>query len=265
MRSTRTVRVAVYERSVRASLERIWENVLDWEHLPGLHRDSFASIRCLDAGDWGFTAQLVGRGSDTREMTVRVAVEKDALRYVTATVEGPGKGTEIWTQLTPKGAHETDIHVEFVVPNVEPERVATLGDAYRRLYTQLWDEDEAMMQRREAWLARLRDTKLERGARLELGLLSDVRAKLPLVLELGGRPWRVVALGDELIAHSTLCPHWLGPLDSAPVENGAVECPWHRYRFDIRSGKSCDGRSLRLSAPPRVVVSALGHVSLQLD
>jgi hypothetical protein len=28
---------ATYKREVHAGIERIWENVLDWEHLPALH------------------------------------------------------------------------------------------------------------------------------------------------------------------------------------------------------------------------------------
>jgi nitrite reductase/ring-hydroxylating ferredoxin subunit len=92
-----------------------------------------------------------------------------------------------------------------------------------------------------------------------------VRAKLPLVVELGGRPWRVVALDDDLVAHSALCPHFLGPLEDAPLEGGAVECPWHRYRFDVRSGRSCDGRGLRLAPAPRVLIGPDHRVSLVLD
>ena len=48
--------VATYRRAIGASLERVWENVLDWEHLPWLHSGSFADIKCLDAGDWGWRA-----------------------------------------------------------------------------------------------------------------------------------------------------------------------------------------------------------------
>ena len=36
------ISVAVYRRRIGASLERVWENVRDWEHLPWLHRQSFA-------------------------------------------------------------------------------------------------------------------------------------------------------------------------------------------------------------------------------
>src|SRR5262245_728757 len=134
MRGPRITSVATYERILPVSAERIWENVLDWEHLPGLHRDVFASVRRMDAGDWGWTALVRGRAGDPREMTIQVVLERDNLRYVTATIDGPGKGTEIWTTLDPKGEHETHIKVEFLVPDVTPERVTTLGDGYRRLY-----------------------------------------------------------------------------------------------------------------------------------
>jgi nitrite reductase/ring-hydroxylating ferredoxin subunit len=265
MRGIRIVSVATYERVLHVSLERIWENVLDWEHLPGLHRDAFSSVRRIDSGDYGWSAYVRARGApDGREMTIQVVLERENLRYVTATIDGPGKGTEIWTSLTPKGEHETHIRVEFLVPDVSPERIATLGEAYRRLYARLWDEDEAMMVRRARLLAAARRPKPERGLRLELGSLADVRAKLPLVIEMGGRPWRIAALDDDLVVHSAVCPHFLGPLEEAPLEGSVIECPWHRHRFDVRTGRSCDGRGLRLSAPPRIAIDA-ERVSLVLD
>ena len=260
MRRTRLTSVATYERVLPVSAERIFENVLDWEHLPSLHRGAFASIRRVDAGDWGWTAQLRGRGSDAREMTVQVVLHRDELRYVTATIEGPGKGTEIWTQLEPRGEHETAIRVEFLVPEVSPERRAALGAGYRALYAKLWDEDEGMMRRRQALLDAQRRPQ-RRGEALELGSLADVRAKLPLDVTLDGRPFRVVELDGTLVAHSTVCPHWLGPLEAGVREGSVIACPWHDYRFDLRTGRSCDGRGLRLGPAPSVRIEN-GRVSL---
>jgi nitrite reductase/ring-hydroxylating ferredoxin subunit len=262
MRRTRLTSVATYERVLPVSAERIFENVLDWEHLPSLHRGAFASIRRVDAGDWGWTAQLRGRGSDAREMTVQVVLHRDELRYVTATVEGPGKGTEIWTQLEPRGERETGIRVEFLVPEVSPERRATLGAGYRALYAKLWDEDEAMMVRRAKLLARARVPQPAPGTRVALGSLSDLRPKLPLVVEHAGRPWRVAEVDGELVAFSALCPHWLGPLEESPLSGATLECPWHGYRFDVRTGRSCDGRGLKLLLAPKVQVDEQGSASL---
>ncbi len=51
-------RVAVYRRTIRASLARAWENVLDWEHLPWLHRSAFSDIEHIDSGAWGWRARV---------------------------------------------------------------------------------------------------------------------------------------------------------------------------------------------------------------
>jgi nitrite reductase/ring-hydroxylating ferredoxin subunit len=261
MRRTRLTSVATYERVLPVSVERIWENVLDWEHLPSLHRDAFAHIRRIDSGDWGWSAAVRSRGAAAREVTLQVVLHRDELRYVTATVDGPGKGTEIWTQLEPKAEHQTGIRVEFLVPEVSPERRATLGAGYRALYARLWDEDEAMMVRRAKLLARLRAARPAPG-RVALGSLSELRAKLPFVVEHAGRPWRLEELDGEMVAFSALCPHKLGPLEDVPLEGSTVECPWHGYRFDVRSGRSCDGRGLELSKAPKVEVAPDSQVAL---
>jgi nitrite reductase/ring-hydroxylating ferredoxin subunit len=57
-------------------------------------------------------------------------------------------------------------------------------------------------------------------------------------------PWGTMALfviGDEVSALQAFCPHLEAPLFQGSVANGAVTCPWHRWRFDLRSG-ACLGR-----------------------
>lgn len=251
-------RVATYRRRLGASLERVWENVRDWEHLPWLHRTSFASIACEDEGAWGWRAQ-VGLAGGAR-IRLELAIEPDAPRYVARTLEGPGARAEIWTSVAEVDAATTDVEVAFWLPDVAPAHADALGAAYVALYTRLWDEDESMMVRRAHELAR----EKPHGApqRLALGPLADLRARLPLCVEWGGEPWRVIELGGSLVAHATRCPHRLGPLEDAPVEDGAITCPWHGWRFDVESGRALDGRRARLAAPPRVEVDAAGQAWL---
>src|SRR5262249_14083822 len=149
-------------------------------------------------------------------------LDRENLRYVTATTDGPGAGTEIWTFLEPAGEHETRIKVEFRVPDVSPERIATLGAGYRTLYAKLSDHDEAMMRRREPMLDPQRGRRPRSREALVLGAETDVRAKLPLDVVMDGRPLRVVELEGELVAHSTVCPHWLGPLEAGAREGSVV-------------------------------------------
>jgi nitrite reductase/ring-hydroxylating ferredoxin subunit len=239
---------------VRASLERVWENVHDWEHLPWLHGSNFSRIDLIDSGAWGWRAKIDLQPPTGGGLEIELVRASDADRYVTRTLSGPGAGTEIWTTLTPNGTDCTDVEVEFHVPGIAAAAAEAVGAGYTQLYTTLWDEDEVMMQQRAAGLA-------ARGARgaggpkdLELGTLAELRARLPLIVEFGERRYRIVADGDELAVHACDCPHWLGPLDSTRVTNGRIRCPWHGYEFEIRGGASTDGRGLKLARPPRLVV-----------
>ena len=38
-----------YDRVVAVGIARVWENVLDWEHLPALHSGQFHGITLLDS------------------------------------------------------------------------------------------------------------------------------------------------------------------------------------------------------------------------
>jgi nitrite reductase/ring-hydroxylating ferredoxin subunit len=254
--------VAVYRRTVGASLERVWENVHDWEHLPWLHDGSFADIELLESGDWGWKARTTPRNGSS--FVIELRREPDRERYCSKTLDGPGAGTEIWTGLVGAGDHATDVEVSFLVPGVAEESAAGLGRMFLSLYERLWDEDEAMMQRRESELARGRELS---GRQLiddpiELGPLDELREKLPLSVDVNGRPYRVVEIDGQLCIHSVVCPHLLGPLDVEPDEEGCVRCPWHGYRFDVRSGESAEGRALRLAPAPHIDIDAAGRVRL---
>ena len=233
--------VAVYRRRVHGPLALVWENVLDWEHLPWLHRRSFRSIEPIDAGRWGWRAR-VGL-APAGEIALEVLVERETGSYVARTLAGPGAGSEVRTRLASAGSELTDVAVSFHVPGAAPGRSA--GPALVALYTRLWDEDESMIARRAALLAHPRA-----AAELNLGRLAELRARLPLEVELAGWPVRVVELEGRLLAYVAACPHRLGPLEADG--GGELRCPWHGYRFELRSGKSCDGRALRLLPAPRV-------------
>ena len=247
-------KVATYRRTVHASTERVWENVHDWEHLPWLHRESFCAIEPLDRGDWGWRARIgLQPASEGRSIELELVLEPDEPRYVSRTLSGPGAGGEIWTRVEALDADRTAIEVEFWLSDVRPEESEALGAGFVKLYTRLWDEDEAMMERRTEQLARLGSRRLQRND-ASLGPLDVLRTRLPLVVAHAGRDWRIVEVAGQLFAHATVCPHLLGPLEHAALDGGCVVCPWHGYRFDVVSGRSADGQRLRLPAAPRVVI-----------
>jgi nitrite reductase/ring-hydroxylating ferredoxin subunit len=258
---------AVYRRTIGASLARIWENVLDWEHLPWLHRSSFLAIDLVhaDRDGWEAWVSLPPRAAPGRAR-VAVALHRPALFYWTRTLEGAGAGTEIRTTLAPRTPAATDITVEFFVPGLAAERAAQVGAFYVALYTQLWDEDEGMMTRRQAVLDDARPDAAAAGVdRVDLGPVDGLRARLPLVVALGARSIALADVDGAIVPYVATCPHLGGPLAAATVAGGVVTCPWHGYRFDVRTGASADGRTLRLPAAPRLVIDSAGNATLRAD
>lgn len=253
-RSKDLVGAAVYDREVGASLERVWENVYDWAHLPWLHGEDFSSIEKLDAGPWGWHARVGLSGGV--EVELELLTDEAAGHYVTRTLDGPGAPTEIWTRLEIRAQHRTAIRVEFCVLPVREESLHKIGEGYVSLYTRLWDQDEEMMRIRQAALAE-KPAVIRREARSEsvsLGPVDELRGRLPLVVDHGGRSWRIVEVAGELLAHDIRCPHQLGPLDGCRVIDGRIVCPWHGYVFDVGTGRSADDRELRLRTAPRITI-----------
>jgi hypothetical protein len=147
---------ATYAREIRAGIERVWENELDWEHLPALHDIYFNHVVLIEIGSWGWRVELTKAGTADRRMLLELQIDRVKARYCVRTLAGEGTGTEISTLLEPLGPQRTAIEVRFYLPEHRPERLAALGEKYRASYRHLWDQDEAMMMRREALLARSR-------------------------------------------------------------------------------------------------------------
>ena len=55
---------------------------------------------------------------------------------------------------------------------------------------------------------------------------------------------RAIALfrfGNSFYALDNVCPHRGGPLAEGSVQEDAVTCPWHGFRFDLKTGGNPDG------------------------
>lgn len=252
--------VGTYRRELPVTLERLYENALDWEHLPWLHRETFSSIELLERGDSWWRA-TVGLQRPTRERVIVLELSLDRAnhRWISATLEGPGAGTEIWTHAFSLGERCTEVVVDFFVPDVTPESRERVAAYLEELYSRLYDEDVWMMTERQSRL----DSKGERRSdahAVDIGPLDEVRGRLPIIVEVGDRSYRVVEVEGELYAHATVCPHMLGPLGDADVCDGVVECPWHGYRYDVRTGRNVGDAPYHLAPAPDVRVDPVTTV-----
>lgn len=201
------VEVGRYTRDLGASLERMIENALDWEHLPHTHASSFCAIRVMEHGPDGWRADATL--ADGRPAVVDLRLTENG--WITRTEMDGRTLSEISTVATVTGADTCQVDVRFLVHSPPPSREAAIGAAYQRLYARLYDEDERLMiARAEA---------LRRGP-------EALKLRRPVTLP-NGTP----------ATAPVYCPHQGLPLDAEPDANGLVTCPWHGYRVDIRSGR----------------------------
>lgn len=78
--------------------------------------------------------------------------------------------------------------------------------------------------------------------------ISDIPAPSTIKEFMAGRRFICVANVDgELYATDNTCPHWGGPLGQGTIENGRIVCPWHRWEYDPKTGKTPRKSDVRLA------------------
>jgi nitrite reductase/ring-hydroxylating ferredoxin subunit len=209
------IEVSRYERTLRAGVARLIENALDWEHLPHLHAGSFSSISLVSADDEGWTADATLAGGG--EIRLNLRLDPDRAGWITTTTQGDTAASRIESRCAPLGIDRCHVAVRFFVPAEAASAFPGIGAYYEALYERLYDEDEAMMMARHE--------AIQAGA---AGLAAR----------------RAVTLADGTETVMPLaCPHLGLPLSAEPDAHGIVTCPWHGYRFDVRSGRCVSGQS----------------------
>jgi nitrite reductase/ring-hydroxylating ferredoxin subunit len=263
----RVPHVGTYRRELPVSLERLYENAIDWEHLPYLHSSSFSRIERIESGDWGFRARVWTHPFEERRgLVIELKLDRDCRRWITRTLAGSGTGTEIWTHAFSLAERTTLVVVDFFVPGARESAVNRLRDYYHRLYARLYDEDVAMMTVRQTELDRIRAGHPSGKAMREvIGEIAELHARLPLETEFAGMRFKIIELDGKLVAFSTRCAHLMGPLGEGRIEGGVVECPWHGYQFDIASGECLSGAACRLAQAPKVKIDSAGNVVLETN
>lgn len=239
--------VATYARRVGVPIVRVWENVLDWEHLPWLHHTSFDYVELDAGGDWGWRTW-----SDPKHQSHVELTRANEHSYVARSYQADNQVSEIWTYLTDQG-DETGVEVQFYIANVADDARDAVGAAMTRLYTRLWDEDEAMMKERHQRLSEKRSHEQEVVLGDEASLHRAVERGEKVVFQLKRREFQLAKTEGGFIAHSTICPHLLGPLETRE-ETGELFCPWHGYRFDRETGECLfpESASCKLSPAPDI-------------
>ena len=68
--------------------------------------------------------------------------------------------------------------------------------------------------------------------------ISDLKSCENKVVNVDGNEVALFNVGGEFFAIGNTCAHRGGPLGEGFLEDGIVTCPWHGWRFDVKTGIS---------------------------
>ncbi len=72
---------------------------------------------------------------------------------------------------------------------------------------------------------------------IAVGAAADFPPGRPHLVTVGNSQVALVGDGDAWFAMDARCPHQGGPLADGSVSDGALQCPWHGYKFNLKTGK----------------------------
>lgn len=65
---------------------------------------------------------------------------------------------------------------------------------------------------------------------------DDVPSRRGWPVRVGAANIAVFRVGHDLVAVENVCRHVGNPIDDGLVDGACVTCPWHGWRYDLRTG-----------------------------
>jgi nitrite reductase/ring-hydroxylating ferredoxin subunit len=97
----------------------------------------------------------------------------------------------------------------------------------------------------------------KQGQKIVVGRAEDVPEGRGATVELlDGTELALYNVGGEFFAIENFCPHKGAPLADGHLCGHAVECDWHGWRFDVRTGQ-CLSNASRVEAYEVVIEDGL--------
>lgn len=72
---------------------------------------------------------------------------------------------------------------------------------------------------------------------IRVGKVSDVEPGTCMSVDADGHGVALCNVNGTLYALDNTCPHAGGPLGEGLLTGDVVECPWHGWRYNVRTGK----------------------------
>jgi 3-phenylpropionate/trans-cinnamate dioxygenase ferredoxin subunit len=72
----------------------------------------------------------------------------------------------------------------------------------------------------------------------QLGRVEDIPPGSTKSYVVEGKPVLLASLSGQIFAMHGLCPHRSNPLEGAVLWGHLVDCPWHHFQYDVRTGEN---------------------------
>jgi nitrite reductase/ring-hydroxylating ferredoxin subunit len=79
------------------------------------------------------------------------------------------------------------------------------------------------------------DGEFDTGLRRE-----DLDPERPCPIETPWGSFAIYLVAGEILAAQSFCPHLEGPLFQGTLAGDTIVCPWHQWRFSLRTGARLD-------------------------
>jgi nitrite reductase/ring-hydroxylating ferredoxin subunit len=88
------------------------------------------------------------------------------------------------------------------------------------------------------------------GKRARVARVGEIPEGQGRVVDVEGRTLALFNVGGTLYAIDNSCPHRGGPLGEGDVDGHIVLCPWHAWRWDVRTGNNANNPAVKVACYP---------------
>ena len=86
----------------------------------------------------------------------------------------------------------------------------------------------------------------DQGRRVRVAAVGDVPRGEGRVVEVGDRTLALFNVDGKYYAIDNTCPHRGGPMAEGDLDGLVVSCPWHAWRWDLRTGANVNNPAVKL-------------------
>ena len=88
------------------------------------------------------------------------------------------------------------------------------------------------------------------GKRARVATVGEIAEGEGRVVDVEGHTLALFNVGGTFYAIDNMCPHRGGPLGEGDIDGPIVLCPWHAWRWDVRTGSNANNPAVKVACYP---------------